>query len=92
MTAKTLADEHGPDGHRVNAVLPGRIDTDRVREVDARAGDPEQTRGRSEASIPLRRYGRPEEFGAVAAFVTSPAASYMTGSVVTVDGGLLRSL
>ena len=92
MTAKTLADEHGPDGHRVNVVLPGRIDTDRVREVDARGGEPEETRRRSQASIPLRRYGRPEEFGAVAAFVTSPAASYMTGSVLTVDGGLVRSL
>ncbi len=92
MTAKTLADEHGPDGHRVNVVLPGRIDTDRVREVDARDGDPEEVRRRSEAAIPLRRYGRPEEFGTVAAFVTSPAASYMTGSVVTVDGGLVRSL
>lgn len=92
MTAKTLADEHGPDGHRVNAVLPGRIDTDRVRELDARSDDPAESRRRSEASIPLRRYGRPEEFGAVAAFVTSPAASYMTGSVVTVDGGLVRTL
>lgn len=92
MTAKTLADEHGPDGHRVNVVLPGRIDTDRVREVDARGGEPEETRRRSQASIPLRRYGRPEEFGAVAAFVTSRAASYMTGSVLTVDGGLVRSL
>lgn len=92
MTAKTLADEHGPDGHRVNVVLPGRIDTDRVREVDATGDDPEEVRRGWQASIPLRRYGRPEEFGTVAAFVTSPAASYMTGSVVTVDGGLVRSL
>lgn len=92
MTAKMLADEHGPHGHRVNAVLPGRFDTDRVREIDARDADPQETRRRSEASIPLRRYGRPEEFGTVAAFVTSPAASYMTGSVVTVDGGVVRSL
>lgn len=92
MTAKTLADEHGPDGHRVNVVLPGRIDTDRVRELDAKGGDPEEARRQSQASIPLRRYGRPEEFGTVTAFVTSPAASYMTGSVVTVDGGAIRTL
>lgn len=92
MVAKTLADEHGPDGHRVNVVLPGRIDTDRVRELEAGADDPQAARRRSEEAIPLRRYGRPEEFGSVTAFVTSPAASYMTGSVVTVDGGSTRAL
>ncbi|WP_131104935.1 SDR family oxidoreductase [Ornithinimicrobium sufpigmenti] len=92
MTAKTLADEHGPDGHRVNVVLPGRIETDRLRALDATADDPQEARRRSEATIPLRRYGRPDEFGAVTAFVTSPAASYMTGSVLTVDGGAVRSL
>ena len=92
MTAKTLADEHGPDGHRVNVVLPGRIDTDRVRELDATAEDPEESRRQSQAAIPLRRYGRPEEFGTVTAFVTSPAASYMTGSVLTVDGGAIRTI
>lgn len=92
MTAKTLADEHGPAGHRVNVVLPGRIETDRLRELDATATDPQEARRRAESVIPLRRYGRPEEFGAVTAFVTSPAASYMTGSVLTVDGGAVRSL
>lgn len=92
MTAKTLADEHGPDGHRVNVVLPGRIETDRLRALDAATDDAQEARRRSEAAIPLRRYGRPEEFGAVTAFVTSPAASYVTGSVITVDGGAVRSL
>lgn len=92
MVAKTLADEHGPHGHRVNAVLPGRFDTDRVRELESAADDPTALRERLLGGIPLRRYGRPEEFGAVAAFLTSPAASYVTGSVVTVDGGSTRAL
>lgn len=92
MVAKTLADEHGPRGHRVNAVLPGRFETDRVRELEAGAEDPAALRQRLTATIPLRRYGQPEEFGAVAAFVTSPMASYMTGSVITVDGGSTRAL
>lgn len=92
MAAKTLADEFGPAGHRVNVLLPGRIDTDRVRELDAATGDPDRTRAAVSERIPLRRYGRPEEFGAVAAFVTSPAASYVTGAVVTVDGGMTPSL
>lgn len=92
MVAKTLADELGPRGVRVNAVLPGRIDTERVRELDAGTGDAEAARARHLESIPLRRYGEPEEFGRVAAFLMSPAASYVTGAVVPVDGGILRSL
>ncbi len=91
MVAKTLADELGPQGFRVNGLLPGRIDTARTRELDESAGDAVQARARGEASIPLRRYGRPEEFGRVAAFVLSPAASYLTGTMVPVDGGVLRS-
>ncbi|AXH95162.1 SDR family oxidoreductase [Ornithinimicrobium avium] len=91
MVAKTMADEHGPHGHRVNAVLPGRFETDRVRELESAAEDPVALRERIVAGIPLRRYGQPEEFGAVAAFVTSPMASYLTGSVVTVDGGSTRA-
>ncbi|WP_137121582.1 SDR family oxidoreductase [Segeticoccus rhizosphaerae] len=92
MAAKTLADEHGPTGGRVNVLLPGRIDTDRVRQLDASGGDPEASRARAVAGIPLRRYGRPEEFGKVAAFVASPAASFMSGSAITVDGGMVRTL
>ena len=92
MVAKTLADELGPRGVRVNGLLPGRIATDRVAELDASTGDPEQARRAAVASIPLGRYGRPEEFGAVAAFVLSPAASFLTGVMLPVDGGLLRSL
>ena len=92
MLVKQLADELGPDGARVVGLLPGRVETDRTRHLDALSGDVEAARAKSEASIPLRRYGQPAEFGRVAAFVLSPAASFLTGSVVAVDGGALRSL
>lgn len=86
--AKSLADELGPRGIRVLGLLPARIDTDRVRELDALSADPEATRAANESRIPLRRYGTPEEFGRVAAFLLSPAASYLTGIMVPVDGGM----
>jgi 3-oxoacyl-[acyl-carrier protein] reductase len=89
---KTLADEFGPSGVRVNGVLPVRIATDRVRQLDALRGDPDEVRARLSAQIPLRRYGEPEEFGRVAAFLLSPAASYITGSMIPVDGGAIRSI
>jgi 3-oxoacyl-[acyl-carrier protein] reductase len=85
--AKSLSEELGPRGIRVVGVLPGRIDTDRVRQLDGLSADPEATRAASESRIPLRRYGAPEEFGRVAAFLMSPAASYLTGVMVPVDGG-----
>ncbi|MFJ2258100.1 SDR family oxidoreductase [Streptomyces sp. NPDC087844] len=85
--AKSLSDELGPRGIRVVGVLPARIDTDRVRELDGYAADPAAARAANEARIPLRRYGRPEEFGRTAAFLLSPAASYLTGIMVPVDGG-----
>lgn len=91
MVAKNLADELGPHGVRVNGLMPGRIETERVRELDALADDPEALRRDRESGIPLRRYGRPEEFGRVAAFVLCPAASYLTGAMVPVDGGATRS-
>lgn len=92
MVAKTLADELGPKQIRVNGLMPGRIDTDRVRELDAQAEDPNAARTEHETQIPLRRYGTPEEFGNVAAFLLSDAASYVTGTMVPVDGGLARRL
>ena len=92
MAAKTLADEYGPRGSRVNVVLPGRIATDRMQELDNASGNAQESRRRNSAGIPLGRYGKPEEFGRVAAFVASPAASYVSGSVITVDGGATRSL
>jgi 3-oxoacyl-[acyl-carrier protein] reductase len=92
MTAKTLADELAPRAIRVNAVLPGRIDTDRVRELDDAGGDGAATRRAAEATIPLGRYGYPEEFARAAVFLLSPAASYVTGTTLAVDGGALRTL
>jgi 3-oxoacyl-[acyl-carrier protein] reductase len=92
MVAKTLADELGPRGVRVNGLLPGRIGTERVSELDASTGDAAAARERAISGIPLGRYGRPEEFAAAAVFLLSPAASFLTGVMLPVEGGLLRSL
>lgn len=89
--AKSLADELGPSGIRVNGLLPGRVETARVRELDARAGDPATVAAQVSQRIPLRRYGTPREFGQVAAFVLSPAAAFVTGAMIPVDGGALRT-
>jgi 3-oxoacyl-[acyl-carrier protein] reductase len=88
---KTLADEHGPAGIRINGLLPVRIATDRVRQLDALLGDPDEVRARLSQTIPLRRYGEVAEFGQAAAFLLSPAASYITGAMIPVDGGAIRS-
>ena len=90
--AKMLADELGPSGIRVNSLLPVRIDTDRVRALDAEVGPPQEVRAEQSAKIPLRRYGTPPELGRVAAFLLSPAASYITGATIPVDGGAIRAL
>lgn len=92
MVIKQLADEEGPAGTRVVGLMPGRVDTERVQHLDSLAPDPAAARATSEASIPLRRYGEPAEFARVAAFVLSPAASYVTGCVLPVEGGALRGL
>ena len=92
MLVKQLADELGPHGTRVVGLMPGAIDTERVQYLNSLRDDPAAARASTEASIPLRRYGRPEEFGRVAAFVLSPAASYLTGSVIPVEGGAQRGL
>lgn len=92
MVAKTLADELGPRGVRVNGLLPGRVATERVAELDAAGGDPVGAREAAVATIPLGRYGEPEEFGRAAAFLLSPAASFVSGTMLPVDGGMLRAL
>jgi len=91
VTVKSLADELGPRGIRIFGVMPGTIATDRMTQLWASSGDPDAARSATEAGIPLRRIGEPEEFGRVAAFLLSPAASYVTGTVVAVDGGRLHS-
>ncbi len=90
--AKDMADEWGPRGVRVVSLLPGRMLTDRSREVYGGGGDLDGTISRLSAAIPLRRIGDPAEFGRVAAFALSPAASYLTGVAIPVDGGFLRTL
>jgi 3-oxoacyl-[acyl-carrier protein] reductase len=92
MAAKTLADELGPRGIRVNGLLPGRVATERAAELDEATGDAAAARRRAIAGIPLGRYGEPEEFGRVAAFLLSPASSFVTGAMVPVDGGMVRAL
>jgi 3-oxoacyl-[acyl-carrier protein] reductase len=87
-----MADEYGPRGVRFIGLLPGRILTDRNRELFAATGDPDRARAEAERAISLRRLGDPAEFGRVAAFVLSPAASYLTGLTIPVDGGALRGL
>ena len=90
MVAKMMADELGPKNIRVNGLLPGRISTDRTKSMDAGRSQADLERIRK--SVPLGRDGRPVEFGQVAAFLLSPAASYLTGVMLPVDGGMLRSL
>ena len=94
--AKTLSNELAPDGITVNTVAPGRIETDRVREGDratasAKGISEEEARRASLAQIPMRRYGHPDELAAAVVFLASEQASYITGQILAVDGGSIRS-
>ena len=90
--AKDMSDEYARRNVRFVSLLPGRIMTDRSREMFAADQDPAAAAAAAAAGIPLGRLGEPAEFGRVAAFVLSPAASYLTGITLPVDGGALRSL
>ncbi|WP_288431379.1 SDR family oxidoreductase [uncultured Agrobacterium sp.] len=95
--SKTLAAEVAQHGITVNMILPGRIDTDRVRELDGikaknTGADIEAVQEASKKDIPIGRYGKPEEFAAVATFLASAKASYVTGSSIRVDGGMIKGL
>lgn len=95
--SKTLAREIGRDGVTSNIILPGRIATDRIRFLDEQKAKRENrtveaVSAESTGSIPLGRYGRPEEYGDTVAFLASERASYLTGSVIRVDGGLIPSI
>ena len=95
--AKALSDEVAPDGVTVNVLCPGLIATARLRSLaEQRAaqsgGTADDAMRENASSVPLRRVGRPEEFGAVAAFLASDLASYVTGTALSIDGGLHRSI
>lgn len=95
--SKTLAREVGPKGVTSNVLVPGRIATGRIVALDeAKAArenrSVESVREESVGTIPVKRYGKPSEYGAAAAFLASRQASYITGSVVRVDGGLIASV
>jgi 3-oxoacyl-[acyl-carrier protein] reductase len=94
---KSLANELAKENIRLNNIIPGRIDTDRVKALDKKVSEikntpVEQIKHQHENSIPLGRYGSIDEFGKAGAFLLSPSASYITGASLAVDGGILKTV
>jgi 3-oxoacyl-[acyl-carrier protein] reductase len=94
---KSLSNELAKQNIRVNNLVPGRIDTDRVKSLDKTSAEKsgisiEKIKNQNETTIPLGRYGTTEEFGKAGAFLLSPAASYITGVSLAVDGGILKTV
>ncbi|MCZ2739036.1 SDR family oxidoreductase [Bacillus safensis] len=94
---KTAAQELAKDGILINTLAPGKIETDRVKQLEKHRAQREnrtveEIKAQAEQAIPLGRYGQPEEFAAYAAFLLSEANTYMTGQTLIIDGGLTKSL
>ncbi len=94
---KSLANELAPENIRVNNLMPGRIDTERIRSLDKNMSEKtglsvEEIKMKNEATIPVGRYGTIDEFGKAGAFLLSPAASYITGVSLAVDGGIMKTV
>ena len=94
---KSLSLQLACDGIRLNNLMPGRVDTDRLRNIDEDSAKKlgisiEEQKLNSTSSIPLKRYGTIEEFGKAGAFLLSNAASYITGSTIAVDGGVIKTV
>ena len=94
--AKTLAGDVGPDGITVNSVLTGYFNTERLQHLNDKKAEtmgvsPDEVTGRLISQVPMRRLGKPEEYGHLVAFLASQQAAYLTGTAIPLDGGLLRS-
>lgn len=92
LLIRQLADEFADSGSRAVGIMPGTIHTDRIDWLAQQQGDPEQALAEMGRSAPMGRVGQPQEFGRAAAFLLSPAASFITGCSIPVDGGRLRSV
>jgi NAD(P)-dependent dehydrogenase (short-subunit alcohol dehydrogenase family) len=87
---RTAAAEAAASGVRVNAVLPGTINTQMMRRIEDSSGTPDEFKSANDAATPLGRYGEPEEVAAVMNFLLSDEASFVTASLYTVDGGMVQ--
>ncbi|QUN05421.1 SDR family oxidoreductase [Shewanella yunxiaonensis] len=94
---KSLSQQYAPDNIRFNNMMPGLINTDRLTGLNIKRAQvlnisADEVRQQQEAELPMRRYGEPQEFANAAAFLLSPAASYITGVTLAVDGGKIKTV